>query len=199
MCSSDLFAIVLFNLSKFEDALDICNHTISKDGISERKLLLKCEILFILGKLDEVQECLITLSENYPNSPKVLWANACNDLLHGKYDSGWHGYESRWLAELGLKEYQINKPKWLGNFSIEGLTLLVHAEQGLGDTIQFSRYINELKPFNTNIIFLVQPQLYELLKDIDDDILSKDFDFITSYPTTNKDKITVHTTAINPP
>ena len=160
------FSIVLFNLNKFQDALDICNHAITKGGISERRLLLKYEILFILGRTNEASDCLDLLITSFPKSSKVLWAVACNDLIHGNFLIGWKRYESRWLADLGIKNYKFNKPKWLGNFSIEGLTLLVHAEQGLGDTIHFCRYLNELNHFNANIIFLVQAPLYELLKNI---------------------------------
>lgn len=160
------FSIVLFNLNKFQDALEICNHAISEGGISERRLLLKYEILFILGRLNEAKDCLEVLSRSYPESSKVLWALACNDLIHGDFHKGWERYESRWRADLGIKDYKFNKPKWLGNFSINGLTLLVHAEQGLGDTIHFCRYLNELSQLNAKIIFLVQAPLFELLKNI---------------------------------
>jgi len=160
------FSIVLFNLNKFQDALEICNHAISKGGISERRLLLKYEILFILGRLNDANDCLKVLLNSFPTSSKVLWAVACNDLIHGNFQKGWESYESRWLADLGIKEYKFDKPKWLGNFSINGLTLLVHAEQGLGDTIHFCRYLIELKQHNAKIIFLVHPPLFELLKNI---------------------------------
>jgi hypothetical protein len=55
-------------------------------------------------------------------------------------------------------------PRWLGAESIEGRALLVYAEQGLGDTVQFCRYLPLLEARGARVIFEVQPALQSLLQ-----------------------------------
>jgi hypothetical protein len=54
-------------------------------------------------------------------------------------------------------------PRWSGLEALAGKTLFVHAEQGLGDTLQFCRYIGLLEAAGTKVVFEVQPQLKQLL------------------------------------
>ena len=88
---------------------------------------------------------------------------AQTNLLLGHYAHGWRDYEWRWRDG----EQQMPHPgsPWLGEASLRGLTLLVHAEQGLGDTLQFSRYVKALSAQAEHVIFQVQPALERLLRD----------------------------------
>ena len=62
------------------------------------------------------------------------WNKAVALLLLGKYQQGWKSYEWRWLTEESVKmKKKISKPLWLGKESIQGKTILIHAEQGLGE------------------------------------------------------------------
>lgn len=80
------------------------------------------------------------------------------------FKEGWKYYEYRFSKESGTTVYpKINKPKWRGQ-KIPGKTLLVQYEQGFGDSIQFLRYLEQVKPLVGKIIFRVQNELVELFK-----------------------------------
>lgn len=80
------------------------------------------------------------------------------------FKEGWKYYEYRFSKENNPTVYpKMNKPKWRGQ-KIEGKTLLVQYEQGFGDSIQFFRYIEQLKPLTGKVIFRVQNELVDLLK-----------------------------------
>jgi tetratricopeptide (TPR) repeat protein len=91
-------------------------------------------------------------------------------LSHGDYSNGWREYEWRWQcanrAVLG-EERSFGVPLWLGRESIAGRRLLVHGEQGLGDTLQFCRFIQRLAVLGAIVIFEVPAPLAALLASLD--------------------------------
>jgi len=72
-----------------------------------------------------------------PDHADAHWNRALLHLLKGDFARGWLEYEWRWLKFPQFRRH-FRQPKWDG-FDIAGKTILVHAEQGFGDTIQFSR------------------------------------------------------------
>ncbi len=87
---------------------------------------------------------------------------AQTNLLLGQYTHGWRDYEWRWRDGKQAMPY-AGRP-WLGDGKLTGQTLLVHAEQGLGDTIQFSRYVPALMALAATVILRVQASLAPLLR-----------------------------------
>ncbi|KVQ53422.1 glycosyltransferase 9 family protein [Burkholderia territorii] len=62
-------------------------------------------------------------------------------LLTGDFDTGWRQHEARWdAADVMLHRRHADRPQWTGDEPLAGRTLLLHAEQGFGDTLQFCRY-----------------------------------------------------------
>ena len=96
-------------------------------------------------------------------------------LLKGDFAQGWPLYEWRWQTErLAKHQRHFSQALWLGQTDLKGKTLLVHSEQGLGDTIQFCRYLRLIKEVGAHIIFEVPRSLYGLLYELDGvDILLK--------------------------
>ncbi|MDD3419901.1 MAG: tetratricopeptide repeat-containing glycosyltransferase family protein [Candidatus Gastranaerophilales bacterium] len=89
---------------------------------------------------------------------------ACLKIKMGDFEQGWKYYEYRFQKENGPTHYpQIKKPKWQGE-KIPTKTLLVQYEQGFGDSIQFFRYLPQIKPLVSKIIFRVQNDLVDLFK-----------------------------------
>jgi hypothetical protein len=82
----------------------------------------------------------------------------------GEFRAGWPLFESRLELEPGRRlQRRFDRPRWAGEEPLEGKTLFVYAEQGLGDTLQFCRYIPLLEKRGVNVVFEVQPVLKPLL------------------------------------
>lgn len=95
---------------------------------------------------------------------------ACLMLRLGDFEQGWKYYGFRFHKKFDRTVYpKIDKPFWEGQ-DLNGKILLVHHEQGYGDSIQFFRYLNQLKPIARKVIFRVQDGLVDLLKTSDNEI-----------------------------
>ena len=98
-----------------------------------------------------------------PNNPGCRYNLALDHLREGNYRTGWHLYESRFeFHELKTKQRQFDPPRWHGE-PIAGKRILIHAEQGMGDTFQFARFVPELyKQTGAHIVFEVHHGLQRL-------------------------------------
>lgn len=107
-----------------------------------------------------------------PGFTEAVWNKALMKLILGEYAEGWQLYESGWEGETSFRgqPHSFSEPLWLGNEPIAGKTLLLWAEQGFGDTIQFCRYALMVKEQGANVVLSVQPSLVTLLQTLDSDI-----------------------------
>ena len=112
-----------------------------------------------------------------PNNGDTHWNYALCLLSNGDYEQGWQEYKFRWQANcFSCLKRNYKQPEWQGE-NLDNKTLFVHYEQGLGDTIQFVRFIEILKKeYKVYIIFETQKPLYELLKNCSfiDKLIQKD-------------------------
>lgn len=83
-------------------------------------------------------------------------------LLQGNFEEGWREYRHRWLCKEAIA-HPYTQPKWLGQ-PLEGKTILLYAEQGLGDTIHFIRFAKVVKALGARTIVHTQPALLALLQ-----------------------------------
>jgi len=88
-------------------------------------------------------------------------------LLLGELDAGFALYEWRWKASGAPAEPLSAKPLWRGQEGVTGKRLLLHSEQGFGDTIQFSRYANALAAAGATVVLDVPRELKALLRTIE--------------------------------
>ncbi|MEO0036317.1 MAG: hypothetical protein RLZZ501_2340, partial [Pseudomonadota bacterium] len=79
-----------------------------------------------------------------PDHPAIHYNYAQLLLRRGDFTAGWAEYEWRWRGAVpGLSTRRFSMPRWRGE-ALAGRTLLVHAEQGLGDTLHFVRFLPRL-------------------------------------------------------
>ena len=112
-----------------------------------------------------------------PKNEKAKWNKALALLRLGHFKEGWKLYESRWHA-LGLHPHQLasNIPLWLGKESLTNKNILIYAEQGYGDTIQFSRYIPKIEALGAKVTLCVPSALVEIMKSISSTVTIVDAD-----------------------
>ena len=89
-------------------------------------------------------------------------------LTLGDLAQGFAQYEWRW-KRTGMTDTRrgYSRPLWLGEFPLGRKTILLHAEQGLGDTIQFARYAPLLARAGATVVLEVQPELKDLLTGVE--------------------------------
>ena len=123
-----------------------------------------------LRRLDRPLEALADFKAALVASPEFAEAHfeaAMTHLTLGDFDGGWKEYEWRWkTAAFARRRQPFRAPPWLGNEPVAGKSILLHAEQGFGDTIQFIRYAPLLASRGAKVICEVQPELQPLLSQL---------------------------------
>jgi tetratricopeptide (TPR) repeat protein len=97
-----------------------------------------------------------------PDNAHAQWNLSLISMLMGKFEAGWVGREARWKA-MGWVERSFTQPRWRGQKAIAGRTILLHADEGMGDAIQFSRYVPMVAALGARVILEVQPPVHPLL------------------------------------
>jgi tetratricopeptide (TPR) repeat protein len=101
-----------------------------------------------------------------PDNPDLHFALAQSLLMTGNYIAGWREYEWRFKTKLDpIEAPKFSTPPWDGR-DIAGKTLLVHTEQGLGDSIQFARFLPTLATRGIRVVLRCQPPLGALMRTV---------------------------------
>lgn len=120
--------------------------------------------LMLLGRLVDARASYDEALRVNPQLPEARWNKSLTLLLTGDFERGWPLYEARWESEhFSAPRRDFPQPQWSGVEDIRGKTLLLHAEQGLGDTIQFCRYAAQVAARGARVILEAQPPLLPLL------------------------------------
>jgi len=103
-----------------------------------------------------------------PGNAKAAWQLAHVELQCGDFAAGWARREARWNMPDFAAEYpRFAEPKWLGKEDIAGKTVLIEEDEGLGDTIQFARYVPMVAARGARVILVVREALRPLMADIE--------------------------------
>ncbi|NTW52809.1 MAG: tetratricopeptide repeat protein [Chlorobiaceae bacterium] len=121
-----------------------------------------------LNQLDAAITCFDKAIAINPGYHEARLHKSLALLLCGNLMQGWALYESRWQVDrLASARRNFNRPPWLGDHSLAGKTILLHSEQGLGDTIQFCRYVPLVADLGARVILEAEPTLCPLLKGLE--------------------------------
>ncbi len=117
-----------------------------------------------LGLSAKAAECYQQTLRLDPNNRIALWNQARLHLLQGEFEKGWPNYELRWM-QPGKVLRSFSQPQWHGS-PLDGKTLFVFADGGLGDSIQFARYFPLIQERGGSVVFECQPALVKLMSGI---------------------------------
>ena len=105
-----------------------------------------------------------------PDYHEASWNKSLSLLLQGDFENGLPLYESRWQTEKNtetLDKRFSGKPAWLGVDALQGKTIFIYAEQGLGDFIQFCRYVKLVADLGAKVILEAPQPLAGLMEDLE--------------------------------
>ncbi|HYC02633.1 MAG TPA: tetratricopeptide repeat protein [Azospirillaceae bacterium] len=117
-----------------------------------------------LGDDDAADEAYKAALRLRPGEPSIHWQRALARLAAGDFETGWEEYEWRWRGIVAVPEALARLPEWTGG-DPAGKRILVHCEQGHGDTLQFCRYAALLARHGAHVGLTAQPLLVRLLRD----------------------------------
>ncbi|HWE71627.1 MAG TPA: tetratricopeptide repeat protein [Stellaceae bacterium] len=103
-----------------------------------------------------------------PDYADAYWNKAFTALVQGDYATGFKLYEWRWkVGNFNMEQRCFAQPLWLGDAPLQSKKILLHSEQGLGDTIQFCRYASLAAVAGAEVFLQVPRSLASLLKDLE--------------------------------
>jgi tetratricopeptide (TPR) repeat protein len=124
-----------------------------------------------LHELHRYAEALASYGEALALQPDFAEAHfnrSLTQLAIGDLGPGWVDYEWRWKTRKSTAPWRdFSQPIWLGREPLAGRTILLHAEQGFGDTIHFARYVPRVAALGANVVVETQPALTGLMTRLD--------------------------------
>jgi Flp pilus assembly protein TadD/ADP-heptose:LPS heptosyltransferase len=160
--------VIFGAMERPQDALSWYEHSLRIAPDQARTLANKGAVLTELGRFDEAMAAYRQSMVVDPNQAKTSWNIAVLQLLTGNFEEGLRGREVRWeIPEMTLGYPRLSGPMWLGTEAVAGKTIVVCADEGLGDSIQFARYIPMLAARGARVVLVVEEALRPILSKID--------------------------------
>jgi tetratricopeptide (TPR) repeat protein len=155
----------LHALKRYDEALAACDRAIALQPVHAQAHSNRG---VVLQDLMRCQEALASYDRALALRPDFAGAHnnaALCRLLIGDYERGWRQHEWRWQTDqLASERRNFPQPLWLGSGELAGRTILLHAEQGFGDTLQFCRYVPLVAARGARVILEVQRPLQDLMR-----------------------------------
>ncbi|HKX10381.1 MAG TPA: tetratricopeptide repeat-containing glycosyltransferase family protein [Stellaceae bacterium] len=159
---------VLQDLGRTEEAIAWHDKALAIDPRDPKALTNRGIALQSLLLIDEALEMYTAALAIDPDFKAAQYNEAVCRLLTGDLSRGWPKFELRWETEADdAGRRDLPKPLWLGNEELAGKSILLHAEEGFGDTIQFCRYAPLAARKGARVILEVPALLKSLMRSLD--------------------------------
>lgn len=162
-------AVALDALQRREEALASCDRAVELDPKRAVAHCNRANLLLAMHRVPEALESYDTAVALDSDSASIHFNRAMGRLLAGDYLGGWADYEWRWrdtTSWVMQQKRSYSEPRWLGEESLAGKSILVYCEQGYGDTLQFCRYVPLLVARGARVILEVPRALFGLLESL---------------------------------
>lgn len=153
---------VLYDNEDFEAALDSYEHAVALKPDFGDAYVNRGVTLQNMGQVYQGIESHKRAIRIDPSLPEAHYNLALALLTVGDYATGWREYEWRWQAVSGpiyREKRSFAQPLWIGNENITGKTIMLYGEQGLGDSLQFCRYVELVARLGARVILEVPSPL----------------------------------------
>jgi Flp pilus assembly protein TadD len=156
-------ATALRSVGRLEEAEAACKQALR---LKPRYAEARSNLGIVLEEQGRFAEALAAFTEALQLEPDYADAflnRALLQLLLGNFAAGWREFDWLWKASVAPQQRTFSEPRWHGE-PIAGRTILLHAEQGLGDTLQFIRYAPRLAYQGAKVLVACQPTLVPLVR-----------------------------------
>jgi tetratricopeptide (TPR) repeat protein len=159
--------VVLIKLGRYAEAVAANERAIAAATDYGAAWLNRGMALAQLRRFDEAIASYGEVLTRRKDNADAHFNRALARLTIGDYRAGFEDYEWRWRRTGMPAQKNRGRRLWLGDTPLSGKTILLHAEQGLGDTIQFARYAPLVAAQGAKVVLEVQPELKSLLSRLD--------------------------------
>ena len=157
-------AVVLRRLGRSEEALAAAECALALDPADTRALTCRGNALQELGRTEAAVASFDRALAIAPGCAEARCNRAMSLLLAGDFSQGWRDYEARWdTPAFAPMKPPFRQRLWQGAEPLAGRTILLRAEQGIGDTLQFCRYVPRVAALGAEVVLGVPPVLTSLL------------------------------------
>jgi tetratricopeptide (TPR) repeat protein len=159
--------VALIKLGRYEEAVAANDAALAVEAGHSNAWLNRGKALAQLNRYDEAIASYGQVLAIKKDHADAHFNQALALLTQEKYQRGFAAYEWRWRRTGMVPQKSRGKPLWLGEYPLARKTVLLHGEQGLGDTIQFARYVPVLAAAGAKVVLEVQPELKALMSRLD--------------------------------
>lgn len=156
-------AIAMQNLGRYRDALDFVDRALTIDPLLADAHSNRARALWSLGRQADAIASVDVAIALKPSAPGANFNRAMFRLYFGDLVAGFAGYEWREKVPGVSTQHNSGGQRWSGSEAIAGRRIFVYWEQGLGDTVQFCRYLRKLVEGGAEVALCVQNSLARLL------------------------------------
>jgi Tfp pilus assembly protein PilF len=163
----DHHGVSLHKLRRLEQALASHDKALALRPDYAEALVNRGITLYHLKRFNEASASYDAAIALRPDYADAHFLKGLSSLVTGDFELGWIEYQWRRKApSTGITQRDFAQPLWLGKDNIAGKTILLHSEQGFGDTIQFCRYVPLVAARGARVIMEVEEPLCALMTDL---------------------------------
>ena len=160
-------ANMLQAFGRLDEALAGYDSALALDGDYVHAWNGRGNTLMALNRHREALQAYLRAQSIQPEHPDANFNEGLARLSMGDFELGWIKHERRWdLPFWRNRRRGFAQPLWRGQTEPTGRTVLLHAEQGFGDTLQFCRDVPRVAARGLRVVFEVQPALRGLLEQL---------------------------------